>query len=81
VVSQADIFDRAEQCERASREAADPERQKLLALLREMWISVANESPFLSPFELSEQFRMVEGIHVLALGSASAQPEAVQPPP
>jgi len=79
VPSQADIFERAAQCDRESRQAGDPERRKVLALLREMWISVANETPFMSPSELSEQIRVVERIHLLALGSASGGPEPAHP--
>ena len=81
VASQADIFARAAECERASRQIGDPERRKLLALLCEMWITVANESPFLSPSELSEQLRVVENIQALVLAVPDGRAETTQPAP
>jgi hypothetical protein len=50
-------------------------------LLREMWISVANESPFMSPSELTEQLRVAENIHALALGAPGGRAETTQPAP
>jgi hypothetical protein len=67
LLSQADIFERARACERASQAASDPQRKVMLELLRDMWIALANEVPFLSETMLSEQLEIVERIHATAL--------------
>jgi hypothetical protein len=67
LLSQADIFERAEQCERASQAAADSQRKVMLELLRDMWIALANETPFLPEAVIEEQVRIIERIHASAL--------------
>jgi hypothetical protein len=62
IPSQTDIFDRAAACDRASRIAVYEQRRVALELLRDMWIAVANEAPYLSRAALVEQVDVVEGI-------------------
>jgi hypothetical protein len=73
VLQQSDIFERAAACERAIQQVADPHRKVMLGMLREMWIAIGNESPFLSPSMLNEQIGMIEQIHLSAFASATSQ--------
>ncbi len=59
---QSDIWDRAAGCDCASRSHSDLQRRAALELLRDMWIAVANELPYLTPRELAAQVEIVEGI-------------------
>ena len=67
MLSQSDIFQRAEECERACEAAADDQRKVMFELLRDMWIALANETPFLPARVLEEQVELVERIHSSAL--------------
>jgi hypothetical protein len=71
VLHQCEIFERAAECERAIQ-TADPQRKVVLGMLREMWIAIGNESPYLSPSKLDEQVGMLEQIHLSALASDAA---------
>jgi hypothetical protein len=70
-VRQGEIFERAAACERASQSALDPQRKVTLALLREMWIALANELPYLSEATIREHVLAVEKIHAVALDQGS----------
>ncbi len=59
---QSDIWDRAVSCDSESRRNTDLQHRAAFELLRDMWIAVANEMPFLSERELTEQVEIVEGI-------------------
>jgi hypothetical protein len=76
VLHQSDIFERAAECERAVEQIADPQRRVVLGMLREMWIAIGNESPYLSPSMLDEQVGLLEKIHLSALASARSRPGA-----
>ena len=67
----AEIFERAAACERASQSALDPQRKVTLALLREMWIALANELPYLCEATIREHVLAVEKIHAVALDQGS----------
>ena len=62
MLRQSDIWDRAVSCDGESRRDADVQRRAAFELLRDMWIAVANELPYLTPRELAEQVEIVEGI-------------------
>ncbi len=62
MLQQSDIWDRAAQCDHESRSHSDLQRRAALELLRDMWIAVANELPYLTPRELAAQMEIVEGI-------------------
>jgi hypothetical protein len=72
VLHQSDIFERAAECERAIQ-TADPQRKVVLGMLREMWIAIGNESPYLSPSMLDKQIGTLEQIHLSALASATSR--------
>jgi hypothetical protein len=57
---QADLFDRAEDCERAFGAAGDPEAKAALKILRDMWIALANESSGLSEASLAKEVAAIE---------------------
>jgi hypothetical protein len=57
---QADLFDRAEDCERAFSAAGDPEAKAALKILRDMWIALANESSGLSEDNLAREVAAIE---------------------
>jgi hypothetical protein len=52
---QPDLFDKAADCERAMNMVSDPHEKIALKLLREMWISLANESVGFSECDLTKQ--------------------------
>jgi len=70
---QADLFDRAAACERASQSAINLQQKLVLARLRDLWTAVANESPSMSDDELAQEITRMETISAAALGLGSAK--------
>jgi hypothetical protein len=60
---QADLFERAALCERASQGAAEPEQQLVLRLLRDLWIGAANESPSMTDAQVAREIAAIEKLH------------------
>lgn len=56
VVNQSDAFDRAAECERLMNLQTDEVQREAYRSLREMWISLANECPSMSPKEIERHF-------------------------
>lgn len=59
---QSDLFERAAECERMIKLAYDPQRQKVFKELRDLWISLANESASFSDPAFAVQVERVEDI-------------------
>jgi len=68
LLRQADLFDRAEDCERAFSAAGDPEARAVLKILRDMWIALANESSGLSQASLAKEVAAVEELQSALVG-------------
>jgi hypothetical protein len=59
---QADLFERAAVCERAGQDAASPEQQLALRLLRDLWIAAANDSPSMTEADVAREIAVIEKI-------------------
>lgn len=57
---QADLFNKAADCQRALELATSPEQQIALRLLRDMWTCLANESLNLPPDQLAKEIAAIE---------------------
>jgi hypothetical protein len=58
MTSQADLLDRAAECERSMEVATDPVRRHVLRRLRDVWINLANDDNddmAMSPERLREE--------------------------
>ena len=62
-MSQLDPLAKAAECERAIRITIDPVRRETLNNIREFWITLANESPFLSDDDLAAQVETIGRLH------------------
>ena len=60
--SQSDLFNKAAECERLMNLEADADKKRAIKLLREMWITLANESATMEPEELARQIATIEKI-------------------
>jgi len=67
---QAELFDKAADCERAMNVASDPWQQVTFKLLRDMWIALANESLSMSKLQLANEIAAIEEIQSAATGAA-----------
>ena len=67
---QAELFDKAADCERAMNVAADPGQKVTFKLLRDMWIALANESVSMSTPQLVNEIAAIEEIQSAATGTA-----------
>jgi hypothetical protein len=63
-VSQIDPWEKAADCERAIRAAADPQQKKILKNLRYLWIALANESDCMSADELAHESEAIGRLHL-----------------
>ncbi len=68
MLQQADLFDRAKDCERALNAAGDPEKKIAFRILRDMWIALANESSGLSEVDLARQVAAIEELQSTLAG-------------
>ncbi|HWY88961.1 MAG TPA: hypothetical protein VNX28_19765, partial [Gemmataceae bacterium] len=64
---QPDLFDKAADCERAMNMVSDPHERIALKILREMWISLANESVGFSECDLTKQIAAIEELQCAAV--------------
>jgi len=60
---QVDPWEKAADCERALRLVIDPVYRANLTNIREFWISLANEQPFLSEHEFARQAETIGRLH------------------
>ena len=60
---QVDPWEKAADCERALRLAIDPVHRDRLGNIREFWISLANERPFLSEDEFARHAEAIGRLH------------------
>jgi hypothetical protein len=68
-VRQADLFERAAKCELASRAVADRTRRAIMQQLRDLWMNLANQSPFMSEIQVREEMAALENIHAAVFGA------------
>jgi hypothetical protein len=62
-VSQVDPWEKAADCERALRITVDPIRRDILSNIREFWIALAKERPFLSEEDLAAEIEVISNFH------------------
>jgi hypothetical protein len=60
---QVDPWEKAAECERALKTAADSTRRGILNDVRELWIGLANAKSSLTPPEYDEQLEAINRIH------------------
>jgi len=58
-----DPWEKAADCDRALRISLDPVHREILANIREFWIALAREQPFLSEEELARQAEAIGRLH------------------
>jgi hypothetical protein len=70
---QADLFNRAADCQRAIEFAANPQQQIAFKLLRDMWTALANECLAMRHDQLAREIAAIEELqsNVVALGKAT----------
>jgi len=61
----------AEQCEYAARGALDQAEREALTNIRDLWIALANERPFLTTTEFRDQINWINGIRAELIGKAT----------
>jgi hypothetical protein len=62
---------KASECERAADTTADPERWAVLTELRDLWISLANETAFMTDAERAKEIAAIDVLHAATLASPS----------
>ena len=60
---QVDPWEKAADCDRALRISLDPVHREILTNIREFWIALAQERPFLSEEELARQAEAIGRLH------------------
>ena len=65
---QADLFDRATDCQRRFDHASSPEEKGTFKVLRDLWTALANESVVLSPDHLAKEIAAIEELQSKVLG-------------
>ena len=61
-MSQAELFDRAAQCDRLMTSASDTVTRNAFKILRDLWITLANESHLMTHELLAEEVAALEKI-------------------
>ena len=65
---QAELFERAAKCHRASEATTDIHNRATLGILCELWTKLANESVAMTDAELAHEVAALEQIHAAAFG-------------
>jgi hypothetical protein len=65
---QAELFERAAKCHRASEATTDMHDRATLNILCELWTKLANESVGMTDAELAHEVAALEQIHAAAFG-------------
>ena len=60
MTEQANLFDRAAECERLMDAASDANERETIKLFRDMWIMLANESATMSADYVTKQIADIE---------------------
>ena len=66
---QSELFDRAADCERLMSLASDLEKRGILRQLRDLWITLANESDLMSARSLANEVAAMEKIQSSLIAS------------
>jgi hypothetical protein len=74
---QAELFDKAADCERAMNMATDPWQKVTFKLLRDMWIALANESLSMTTPQLVNEIAAIEEIQSAATRPAKTSARAL----
>jgi hypothetical protein len=64
-----DPWAKASECERAAAATTDPERWAALTELRDLWISLANETTFMTDADRSKEIAAIDVLHAATLAS------------
>ncbi|HZN29403.1 MAG TPA: hypothetical protein VFB88_08565 [Xanthobacteraceae bacterium] len=70
-----DPWAKASECERAADVTTDPERWAVLTELRDLWISFANETSFMSDADRTKEIAAIDVLHAATLASPARQPD------
>jgi len=62
-MSNIDPWEKAADCERARKSAADPEQRRLLANLRDLWIALGCQCELMDSDEIAEQAEVIGRLH------------------
>jgi hypothetical protein len=62
-MSNIDPWEKAADCERARKSAADPERRTLLANLRDLWIALGSHCELMSSDEMAQEAEAIGRLH------------------
>lgn len=62
-MSNIDPWEKAADCERAIKSAADPEQRRLLANLRDLWIALGRQCELMGSDELAQQAQVIGRLH------------------
>ena len=65
---QADLFDRAADCQRRFDHESSLEEKGTFKVLRDLWTALANESVVLSPDHLAKEIAAIEDLQSKVLG-------------
>jgi hypothetical protein len=70
-MAQVNPWQMAEECEYAAQGAVDPAEREALTNIRDLWIALANECPFLTAAELGDQIKWINGIRAELIGKVT----------
>jgi hypothetical protein len=63
LMSNIDPWEKAADCERARKSAADPDRRTLLANLRDLWIALGSQCEVMSSDEMAQEAEAIGRLH------------------
>jgi hypothetical protein len=58
-----DPWEKAADCERSMKAAADPEQRAILQKLRDLWMTLGNEKSFMTDAEVAKEIEVIGLIH------------------
>ena len=61
----------AEECENAAQGAVDPAERTAFTNIRDLWIALANESPFLTAAEFRDQINWIKATRAELIGKVT----------
>lgn len=62
-MSSIDPWEKAADCERAIKSAANPEQRRLLANLRDLWIALGRQCELMGSDEIAQQAEVIGRLH------------------
>jgi len=63
LMSNIDPWEKAADCERARKSAADPEQRTLLANLRDLWMALGSQCELMSSDEMAQEAEAIGRLH------------------